>query len=405
MKKRIVNLVALLLTVVGAYAQSFTHSLALPKVDSSGLYQIELPIELFSVCKKNCGDIRIYEAGTKNQNPYILQNSDDADLRFININIPVDFEVKNKQKNRYEIFIPPFDKISYSELRFKYSPANKSIDEVGVEVFPLLNYKEGANNTEETKMAMEIHPFNDTSFTISHGTLLRGQATRIVFDNVDANFVITGITYEKRVENYDVLTKISNLKWEMTENANQKTSIIKGSFPTTMPIQKMEIVIDSTGYYNRHGSLQLYTEKPRNLFDDKHRSSFSLNFNQGNKISVDAENNIANRFLITINNKDNKPLPIKSITAYASKLYAITRLEAGKQYVLMAGNSSIKPPQYDWDYSYNVPKNHHIVADAALQLTEKSGNTNGILLWGAVGLCILVMGGMAFSMIKRTTVE
>lgn len=404
MKKRIVNLVALLLAVAGVSAQSFTHSLDLPKVDSSGYYQIELPVELFSICKKNRGDIRIYEASTKNQNPYILQTSDNADLRFINVTIPVDFEVKNKQKNRYEIFIPPFDKISYSELRFKYSPTNKPINKVGVVVLPLLDYK-GSTYTEGVKTAMEIHPFNDTSFTISHGTLLRGQATRIVFDNVDTDFAITGITYQRRVENYDVLTKISNLEWEMTENATQKTSIIKGSFPINMPIQKMEIEIDSTGYYNRHGSLQLYTEKPRNLFDDNHRSSFSLDFNQGNKISVDAGNNIVNRFLITINNKDNKPLPIKSITAYASKLYAITRLEAGKQYVLMAGNSSLKLPQYDWDYSAKVPKDHHIVANATLQPTEQNGNTNSILLWSAVGLCVLVMGGMAFSMIKRTNVE
>jgi hypothetical protein len=403
MKKRIVNLLFLLLTAAAVQAQSFTHSLALPKPDSAGYYEIELPIEVFSVCNKKQGDIRIYEAGTKTAVPYILRKGDDGNTRFKEMELPVDFEVKSNRKNRYEIFIPPFDAVSYSELKFKYSSKSKFVGTSTAKVLALLNYAKG-EGVEKTEIVFNIREYaEDSIFILSHGSIAKGQATQIVFENMDANFEITGISYKKTIEDYTVFTQLSNLAWETTENVAKKTSVIKGTFPFTVPILKMEIEIDSTGYYNRFGNISLYTEKKRSLFDGEHRSSFSVDFREGDKVSVDAAGNIANRFLITINNKDNKPLPIKSITAYAQKLYVVARLEAGKQYVLMAGNPTLRAPHYDWDYNYYMPKSNCVVANAALLPIEQGENKNGLLLWGAVGLCIVVMGGMAFSMIKRTT--
>lgn len=402
MKKRIVNLIVLGLAAIGAQAQSFTHSLALPKTNSTGYYKIELPVELYAVCNNNQSDIRIYEAGTKTETPYVLQLGSDAGKRFKEVETSVPFEILKQQQNHYEIFIPPFDEINFSELTFTCLPYNNLAGKAKVQVYPTFNYR--TNKTEGNLITAEFIRHNKkTGFNISHCPIEKGQATRIVFDGVDAALTVTGITYKKRVEDNSLYATLSNLVWEATNNTSKKSTIVKGSFPFTVPIVKMEIEIDSTGYYNRSGGLSLYTENKKNLFKRNFYQSFGLDFTEGSKVIVDIDNAVANSFSITINNKDNKPLPIKNITAYAPKIYVVVRLEAGKQYNLMAGNPKLKAPQYDWDDNYTAYQNHNIIATAALQPLEQNESKNGLLLWGAVGLCVVVMGGMALSMIKRTT--
>jgi hypothetical protein len=406
MKKRIVNLIALLLAAIGSQAQSFTHSLALPKTDSTGYYKIELPLELYAVCNNTQSDIRIYETGTKNETPYILRLGSDIDESFKAAEIPVPFEILKLQKDRHEIFIPSFNEADFSELRFRYSPQYTNMSEVIVKIYSALDNK--TINAEERPIITNIYGLaNETAFSLSLGNRPKNQACRIVFEGVSDDFYITGITRKNDYNQYSFLTKIDSLPWKVTNNTIQKSTLVKGSFPFTMPIIKMEIEIDSTGYYNRNGNLSLYTENGKSLFSRRHYKSFGLYFNQANLIVIDTDNDVANRFSITINNKDNKPLPIKTITAYAPKIYVLARFEAGKQYELMAGNAKLKAPQYDWDdsYTFKVAKNHSKVATAALQSLEPTGESkNGLLLWGAVGLCIVVMGGMALSMIKRTKV-
>ena len=117
----------------------------------------------------------------------------------------------------------------------------------------------------------------------------------------------------------------------------------------------------------------------------------------------------ARELLIDINNKDNPPLVISRVATAQSGIYLVVLLRGDRRYMLVAGDPSVRAPEYDLHYFTDSLTSAPPVLGLGLVHRENRGTVvgdtgargagagnmearrSGLLLWGLVALILLLL--------------
>ena len=112
---------------------------------------------------------------------------------------------------------------------------------------------------------------------------------------------------------------------------------------------------------------------------------------------------------VDIYNDDDNPLVIKSVNAYQVKLYAVCYLESGHKYSIYTGNPAATAADYDLSFLNNRAYNqlpgisHYAVYNnatyAILPVPTKSNHS--ILLWSSLILVLLILSFLTLKMVRE----
>ncbi len=107
-------------------------------------------------------------------------------------------------------------------------------------------------------------------------------------------------------------------------------------------------------------------------------------------------------FLLEIYNGDNPPLTIKKVTTAAAPREVIAWLEKGKGYILLAGDSLAKAPEYDLkQFRDSIPAKAPLLAYGPLQphtiVMDEAGRSDW--LWPTIIAMLLVLGVLTFRLV------
>jgi len=112
----------------------------------------------------------------------------------------------------------------------------------------------------------------------------------------------------------------------------------------------------------------------------------------------------ATELLIDINNKDNPPLVISRVATAQSGIYLVVLLRGDRRYRLVAGDPSVRAPDYDLHFFTDSLTSAPPVLPLGVVHRENRGtvatgtgargpgaNRSGLLLWGVVALVLLLL--------------
>ncbi|MFN8274669.1 MAG: DUF3999 family protein [Flavobacteriaceae bacterium] len=111
---------------------------------------------------------------------------------------------------------------------------------------------------------------------------------------------------------------------------------------------------------------------------------------------------------ITIDNQDNQPLPIESVTARGYQYALWARFAQPADYVLSYGNHKLSKPQYDLGvFEDKIPQTLSTLSlGAEIRLQPKTATgveplfKNKLWLWALMGVIILVLGWFSVKMLR-----
>lgn len=395
MRKRIVNLLILVLISFGAQAQNFTHRLSLPKVDSTGYYNVYLPKELYAACNPNYSDIRIYPVGSKEQVPFMVQLSTDTYLKKVPVSHPVTYTVVEENARYIEIEVPVFQKYDDGQLAFYTTEKWRTTERIKV----MIANNDGLYN----EVSIDSLPRGE-GFCVQNNRIFRTGGIKLRIEGPVAKRPAIKTLLNYSFENDPTAYHRIMAKWKTSEGENSHSSIVEATLPHSAPLSMVKFEFTNPLPFQRDCSLTLTTGNNQgSIFNKRTVRVYYVNIGS-NPVLVETENHFANAFSLLINNNDDAPLQIKSITALAPKLFITLRLEAGINYELKCGDPGLKKPKYDIEYNSDIKVVNTLTINVAPEvITESSADKTrkNLLLWGALGLCSIVMGGMAFSLIKK----
>ena len=171
-------------------------------------------------------------------------------------------------------------------------------------------------------------------------------------------------------------------------------------------IDKISINAGGSNFFERTANLYV----PQNdsmsadiIFDSK--AMFIISSKRDN--SFDIKKLKEKLFYLVIDNKDNPPLKINSIRTEQQINKAITYLEKGKQYYLLADNAAAVKPDYDLEvFKDSIPENIDTLSVGQLTNIEiikpvaQKSTTNRLWLWPSIIAAILMLGFLTWKLIS-----
>ncbi|PZP40821.1 MAG: DUF3999 domain-containing protein, partial [Pseudopedobacter saltans] len=212
------------------------------------------------------------------------------------------------------------------------------------------------------------------------------------------------------------LQNYSNVKYVVQNDKGKKQTKIEVVLPFQLPVSMVKLFVKKDFDYFRTVSVDYVLDSFRTekgwRYEYSPLSSGALNSKSDNALY--AQNTIAQKLLITVDNMDNRPLGIDSLTVagYPYKLVGYF-VDSTAQFVMCYGNTSIGMPQYDIDHFKNeLPENIATLSlGEELKLSankSQSGPTtslNKVWLWVVMIVLILLLGFFAFKMMKKTDAQ
>jgi hypothetical protein len=179
-----------------------------------------------------------------------------------------------------------------------------------------------------------------------------------------------------------------------------------------LSIDKLVVNVASPAYYLRQAEVKAaYTTR-----DKRKREKIGYETVASATLSSSADTAIfpgslyTQDFYLLIHNADNVPLQIKDVKAYQLNTYLIASLKKGETYHIRFGQNKLSSPVYDLAYftdklpaSIPAIQVQAISAIAPTPATESSGTfwfADKMLIWGVIGLVILLLGYMSFQIVK-----
>lgn len=401
--KKITNIafsLALMLISLSALAQDFRVKTTLDTVATSGYYNIQLLPEVEALSESyDLGDIRIQDNKGENvayflysENPvntvssfidYKLKSNDVKD----SLNIVIVDNTRRDAINHFSVLTDNADVVTNTTVRGSNNQAQWYIVKQSEWVM--------ANRFDKNTQIIDID--------IPEGNY---QYYEIVLSNSQASPL--NVRQVGRVTNasiYGKFTQIDTQKMDQTENVKEKCTFL--SFPDMAfeyNIAKLVFSINNKTGYIRNTSI---VNKDRNM-----SLSFVLATTQNNTIlmygfpfSKDTK--------IKIENGDDHPLHVDSVSIYVLNRYACAYLEAGQTYNLYTGNDSISKPNYDIEHlKKHLPTDLPIVKmkidkiekakiPAAEVKREPSIFEKPIFLWSVIIIVGLFLIFICFKMISE----
>ena len=377
------------------------------KKNAVELNSIEIPDELFSKVKPDLSDIRIFG----------IKNNDTVEVRY-NIAKKPDFNFDLKQPLKI-INQSVSDKRSY----FTVQTSNRTINQLYLKFknenfdwkvtfqgshdqnqwFTILkDYRILAIQNSETNYRFEDLFFNDSEY----------KYYRISVDSEQQPTIQTVHSNHSQSKDSLKFRAVTVDKFISKTDKKNKITTIEFSLKNSLPVYAVSINTNNRIDYNRNvtveylqdgvktekGIIKHYSYFSSGIFSSKRPTDLALG---GNDLKFVKD------FRITIDNKDNQPLEINSVTLKTLSLNVLFSIDDyDRDYYLYYGNKSSSKPSYDAYYSNNVEKNIVSLSDEIQikkeeEIQQKSLFENKLWLWGIMILIIGILGYFSIKMISK----
>lgn len=380
-----------------AQIKAFRYKANVQKVDSSGVYRIELRPGLIAKSNESLSDIRLVDNTGKNVafilSTRLVLNNPDSFIIFPEVNAGnvTDTAVVYIAENKNAL------NISQLWLRLKKAAVNRTVNLSGSddlknwfaikEDIPLEQAGEG--NQSDYQQSLTFPTSNYRYFKVQ----VNGK-NKIPVKILQAGIYTTSL-------NKPVFASLPPLHYS-TSHSGKKTKVLI-TFNQAFLVNKLHFNIARPKFYNRR--ISVYAVKARNA--DEKLTDTVLNSSGSQDVILSAKEK---QIGINIYNGDDNHLMIKNITAFQTKIYAICYLEGGKSYKLLTGNHDAKTADYDLSFLNNRAYNqlpgithsdmYNNPAYIILPHPDKHDD-NSIWLWTALILGLLILSFLTFRMVRE----
>jgi hypothetical protein len=204
-----------------------------------------------------------------------------------------------------------------------------------------------------------------------------------------------------------------------SDSAKKKQSYIRISFADSQYVDHLRFSIvarNKSGDYYRAASLYELVEVTKDSVtkeEEEERFIASTILSSVNTNEINLGRFRVKNLLLRINNDDNQPLILDTVSAFQVKHYLVADLEKKKSYFIRFGNDSIAAPVYDLAYFKNkIPAKPPVIKSGkrtAIAATPNKKSAEAAtdvfkdpkIIWGAIGLVILLLGFMTVRMLKE----
>lgn len=368
-------------------------------------HSISIPTDMFSKVSPSLADIRIIGITDKNDTieaPYIIALSEDKitkkEIAFNQIN-----ESKNEQGYFFTFEIPTATTINQIEL------------ELGQQNFDWRVLLEGSQNQQQwfsiidnyriLSVENEQTHFQFTKLIIPNS---KYRYYRLCIKSAEKPYLSSAkILLDERVDGNLTNYKVKSTKIESVK----KETIVEIELQSVVPVNFLDIKIKNDFDYYRPIRIDYLADSVNTDKGWKH-SYFSVESDTVNSFEKNEfrfSSKFAKQFRIVIDNQDNKPLTIDSVSVKGYKYELNARFTESAKYFMIYGNKNAYAPSYDIAlFTDKIP-----AALSALNLGEEQyigkeekqkGNPlfqNKLWLWGIMLVIIALLGWFSLKMIKN----
>lgn len=395
----------LLLSYALCYAQldSYDQKIALTDIKDQW-HTVPLPNTVFSDLQNNLADIRIYGI-TENDTleaPYILRRSEGKSSI-----TEVDFKLINNSSNQNGYY-------------FTYEvPTARSINEVHLD-FKSENFDwnvmlEGSQNQQEWFTLLEDYRIlsiknNQTDYTFTNLNFSNAKYRyyRLLVKSNAQPGLLSSTLY------LDSIAPATYQDYPITDfkvTQVDKNTILSVDLKSRIPVSYLKFeVSDKTDYYRRveiqYVSDSVKTEKGWRY---SYRTLTTGTLSSLEKNEFKFKSTLAKKLKITIHNFDNEPLTFSNpiVKGYLHELVA--RFDKPANYFLAFGKNNARAPIYDISQNeFKLPENIVSVTMGQTETIPKNNTptiaplfVNKWLLWGIMGLIILILGAFTLNMMRQ----
>ncbi len=353
--KKLTFILILVSSVLPILAQQPSHKATISTVKESGLYKIELTPSVKQYMQHNLQDLRILNADNK-ELPYVLLSEPllKAKSDFVSYEI-----VSQKHFNANSgIHLHWRSNYAYSEIIVKNS-AKESISNIAFNINNSDAYKycaiEGSDDmkqwysvSEKQELSLAYNDVYANQYKCIYFPLTNYQYYRLLVEDWDAQPL--KINTAGCFKNSVIAGKLNNLLFikTITEDAKNKTSTIKLSFTNNQQVDRIDFKIKEPRLFKRQAIIYTYqTVINKKNVEQVKKILVDFELSSDNSLFFDLPSINESTLYIEIQNKDNPPLQIDSLSCKQLASYIICDFKANQNYSLVCGDSTLKLPEYD----------------------------------------------------------
>lgn len=391
-------------------AQQFKYTAALDTVTKTGFYQVRITPELSSHVKTDFPDLRIVDE-KGNWVPHILQTV----LPFFSQSALKEFPIVSNQLNDSGKTVLVVENKGMG-LRI----GNKDVIDISEILLFIKNtsvsrYASLSGSNDQKNWYIVNEPIlltrnyeSDSGYFISSVKFSAADYKyfKLVIDNEKSdplNILKAGTYFNRTFQS--VISGLSNPATVISQkDSSDGRSYIKVRQAAAYHFDKIGVDAAGAKFFKRNAVLFL----PGNDSTAAHRHtpefSFVLSSASGNEFSLKKIK--AALFYIIIENNDNPPLQIKSVSTSQSTTHAVAWLEADKKYSLLTDNDAAMQPEYDIAlFKDSIPANTPAIGVGAFKKTElpdvaeQKNNNNKWWLWPAIIGAVGILGFLSWKLL------
>lgn len=388
-KKKVYSVCIFVLTgcmATGQLPNRFSKQTLIDSVPAAGFYQVNLLPDLAAWLQPDMRDIRLIDAAGK-QIPYILK----ADIPFFKeskfTGLPIISSTKEADKQTHIVIENtlqgPLDELL---LIIKNTDAGRSVTLTGSddkkawfvikENIYLNNFF--TNATDRFIQSLVFPRSNYRYFTV----IINGKGV------LPLNIIQAGVYEQTTLRGRYLPLPPAILK---QKDSTDKYSYITAQLKAPYFADRLIFKITGPKFYSRQAEVYTDADASPALL-----TSVTISSDRETMIPITAK---TKRFLIKINNNDNPPLKIDSVTAFQLNRYMVAYLEKNIRYQLLFADSTAGAPVYDLEVfkdsitgkamglSYGVIE--EIQLKNSKSIVPKTGNK--AIIWLAIGFAIIIL--------------
>ncbi len=405
--KKLVYILIIVLSIGKINAQSYSHQAPVTGLKETGLYKIPLNPDLKQYMAKDLHDTRIHDS-TQREVPYVVLSEPllKSKSDFIEYKI-----LSQKHFGNYsEIVIhnPNRDKISNIAFNINNSDAYKYCAIEGSE-----DMKQWYSVSEDQELSLAYNDVYTNTYKVIYFPLNNYSYFRLLVDDWRAEpLKINSAGYFR---NSVIAGKLNDVVFtkSISEDKIGKKTIIQLLFSNNQEVNRLDFKVKNPRLYMRHAAI--YVNRERKLKHDKvekyRELLYEFNLSSDYPLLFDMPYLNEKEVFIEIENKDNPPLELESISCKQLASYLVCDLNADNKYHLRFGNNALKIPEYDLaNFVSSIPQLLPEAAIGAIKEIPKSKVTveekqksffeTKQFLWICLGLGSIIIFFFSKSLLK-----
>ena len=414
--KSIFSLIFLGISALGfAQKNDFSFKRAIKPNPATEWNKIEIPLPMYEKLNQNFSDIRIYQLLGKDslEVPYLLSKTQFASLENETTEY-IGFKILNQTKTAdgyyFTLESPITADIEEIDLHFSNQNFDWKITLEGShdqnQWFSILeNYRILSIQNSKTDYNFQLLAFEKTNYKFY----------RIFIPSKETPILQRASMQEKftpKIEFNKLL--INNIK--QTNSTKDKNSVITFSLPYKIPVYSLILNIDKNDAFSRPIKIKYLTDsiKTEKGWLKNYDTFYSgkITYYGAKDLDFSFPNNDviwAKDFQIIIENQDNAPITVKSVSAVSPKYFIYFKPKNEENYFLFYGDENSSLPEYDLklieDKVFKLSKSDAGLSDEE-KLPKKEKPAKEPLfkdkgwLWGVMILIICILGFFSYRMLS-----